>query len=221
MRRRLFRRAAAATALASGITGIAANALLVLFFALARPWETGGSARWDWLGPANDIVGAVSMAAFIPAVVYLTQLLRDDRLLVVLGGVSILGMGGLAAAGPLLVAGQISLETQFVVAGLALPPLFGWLLRACLTGGRRGALAPKLALFGERIGAGALVGTAVAIASLALPTGSVAQYVALGLAAIPGLPAYLVFPVWQLRFGRRLLAATTRPAAAAVVRAGG
>ena len=125
MRRRLFRRAAAATAIASGITGIAANGLLVLFFALARPWETGGSARWDWLGPANDIVGAVSMAAFIPAVVYLTQLLRDDRLLVVLGGMSILGMGGLAAAGPLLVAGQISLETQFVIAGLALPPLFG------------------------------------------------------------------------------------------------
>jgi hypothetical protein len=40
-----------------------------------------------------------------------------------------------------------------------------------------------------------------------LPVGSVAQIVVLGVAAIPGLPAYLAFPVWQILAGRAWLSA--------------
>jgi hypothetical protein len=207
MRRRLFRRAsrvAGAAALVSGVTGIIANGLLILYFALARPWGSSHSGPWEWMGPANDIVGSISMALLIPAVVSLGSRLRADRLLVPLGVAGAMGMGALAAAGPLLVAGRISLETQFLVAGLALPAVFGWLLRVNRTGRLTGLLPAGLARFGERIGLAALLGTALAALGLVFPMGSAAQYVILGLAAIPGLPAYLALPVWPILLGRWL-----------------
>jgi hypothetical protein len=218
MRRRLFRRAAASGAVVSGITGIAANLLLILYFALAKPWNSGHDGPWEWMGPANDIVGAVSIAALIPVVAHLSRRLRHDRLIVILGVGSVLAMAAGAVAGPLLVTGQISLETQFVVAGIELPILFGWLLRVSRTGGRAGILPASLARFGERIGAGALLGTALAVLSFALPWGSIGQYALLGLAALAGLPAYLAFPVWALRLGRALAASARTDVGQAIVR---
>ena len=38
-----------------------------------------------------------------------------------------------------------------------------------------------------------------------LPSGSVTQYVVLGLAALVGLPAYLAFPVWPILLARTVL----------------
>ena len=114
---RRFSRTAGACAGVAGATGIAANAALVGYFVLAAPWEPGHSGRWEWLGPANDIVGSVSMAALIPVIAYLR--VPGDRLLAALSVGGVLAAGAFAVAGPLLVAGVITLPTQFVVAGSA------------------------------------------------------------------------------------------------------
>jgi hypothetical protein len=47
----------------------------------------------------------------------------------------------------------------------------------------------------------ALAATGLAAVGAVLPAGSVVQYVALGVAALPGLPAYLAFPVWEILAG--------------------
>ena len=57
-------------ALASGLTGIAGNLALVLFYALATPWEPGG--RLEWPGPLNDVL---VLAQFVLLAVVLGKLI--------------------------------------------------------------------------------------------------------------------------------------------------
>jgi len=214
MRRRLFRRVAACGAVIGGISGIVANLALMGFFALSRPWQPATS-QWAWLGPANDVTGAVSTAALIPVVIYLHRVLPRNRLLTVFGTAGILGMAGLTVVAPLMLSGVVTLMVQFVVAGVALPAMFGWLLVVNRVGRREGVFPVALANFGERVGVAALVATGIAGMALVVPPGSVPQNVLLGIAAIVGLPAYLAFPVWPIRLARTVLAdsAVTMPGA--------
>jgi hypothetical protein len=202
MNRRLFRRAAAVSAVVAGVAGVIANGCLVLYYALARPWEAGHAGPWEWLGPANDIVGSVSMAALIPVIVYVGRKVPADRLLGVLCVAGVLASSAFALAGPMLVAGVITLETQFVVAGVGLPVIFGWLWRASWSAGHAQVLPPRTARAGELIAIAALAATGVALAGLLLPPASVGQFAVLGVAAVAGLPAYLAFPVWLIDVGR-------------------
>lgn len=202
MSRRRFSRSAGACAGVAGATGIAANAALIGYFVLAAPWEPGHNGRWEWLGPANDIVGSVSMVALIPVIAYLRHRVPGDRLLAALSVGGVLAAGASAVAGPLLVAGVITLPTQFVVAGVGLPVIFGWLWRANRAAARAGVLPRRTARFGDVIAIAALGATGLAGIGAALPAGSVGQYVVLALVALPGLAAYLAFPVWQIAAGR-------------------
>ncbi len=202
MRRHLFRRIPAVSAILAGTAGLAANAFLILYFALARPWQPGHDGPWEWLGPANDITGSLSMAALIPVIVHIRRRVPGDRLLGLLSVGGVLAAAASAAAGPLLVGGLITLDTQFVVAGVGLPVIFGWLWRAGRAAGRIALLPPRTARFGERIGMTALGATVLAGIGSLLPVGSPAQHVVVGRAALPGLPAYLAFPVWQVVVGR-------------------
>jgi len=205
MRRRLFRRVAATGAMVGGVSGIVANLALLGFFALSRPWQSAASP-WALLGPANDVIGAVSTAALIPMVGYLVRVLPRSRLLTVFGAASIVGMAGLTAVAPLMLSGVVSLTVQFVVAGLAMPAMFGWLLVVNRAGRRADVFPAKLATFGERVGAAALVATGIAGAALLVPAGSVAQNALFGIAGVAGLPAYLAFPVWPILLARKVLA---------------
>ena len=213
MRRRLFRRVAACGAVIGGVSGIVANLALMGFFALSRPWQP--ATQWAWLGPANDVTGAVSTAALIPVVIYLDRVLPRNRLLTVFGTAGILGMAGLTVVAPLMLSGVVTLMVQFVVAGVALPAMFGWLLVVNRVGRREGVFPVALANFGERVGVAALVATGIAGMALVVPPGSVPQNVLLGIAAIVGLPAYVAFPVWPIRLARTVLAdsAVTMPGA--------
>lgn len=186
------------------VAGILANLALLGFYLLARPWVAGTSA-WDWLGPANDVTGAVSMAALIPLVAYLDRALPTGRLQRALGICSILGMAGLACVTPLMLYGVVSLTVQFAVAGVALPPIFGWLLVVNRVGRRTEEFPASVATFGERVGLAALAATGIAGVALLLPGGSITQYVIFGVAAVVGLPAYLAFPVWPLLLARKVL----------------
>ena len=64
--------AAARWALVSGGAGLAAGLTLILFFALAEPFDAEPSP-WDWLGPANDLTGALQAAALAPVAVALLR----------------------------------------------------------------------------------------------------------------------------------------------------
>lgn len=210
MRHRIFRRVAGVSAVVAGAAGLTANALLIGYYLLARPWQP---VRWgphEWLGPANDIVGSLSMAALIPVIGYVWRRVPDDRPLAVLSGAAIAASAAFAVAGPMLVAGRITLETQFVVAGVGLPVIFGWLWRANRASRRSRLLPPRTARLGRWIGVVALAATGLAAIGALLPFGSPAQVVVLGAAAIPGLPAYLAFPVWQILAGRAWLASGPR-----------
>jgi hypothetical protein len=209
MKRRLFHRRIAVCALLSGITGIVANVSLAGFFALAGPWGDPAGGRWSWLGPANDVTGAISMATLIPVVLYLGRRVPSNRLLQVLAGGSVLAMGALALVAPLMLAGVVPLTVQFVVAGLGLPVIFGWLVVINRVGGHSGALPDSVAAFGRTVGVAALAGTAFAGAAALLPSGTAAQYVLLGVAAAAGLPAYLAFPVWPILLARSIFAGRT------------
>ena len=202
VRRRLFRRVAAASAIVGGVSGIVANGFLVAYYALARPWEPGHDGAWEWPGPANEIVGSVSMAALIPVIAFVRRRARGDRLLGILSVGGMVAAAAFALAGPLLVGGVITLQVQFVVAGVGLPVIFGWLWRACGAARRTGMLPPQTTRFGELVAIVALAATGLAAIGAVLPAESVAQYVVLGLAAVPGLPAYLAFPVWEILAGR-------------------
>lgn len=188
----------------SGLSGIAANLLLGGFFAVARPLGDG-SSPWAWLGPANDVTGAISMATMIPVVLELGRRIPSNRLLRLLSGSGVVAMGALALAGPLLVGGVISLNVQFVVAGAALPVIFGWLVMVNRAGRRAAVLPDDVAVFGRNVGVAALAGTALAAVGALAPAQSSAQYVLFGAAAVIGLPAYLAFPVWPILLARRVL----------------
>ena len=71
-------------ALTSGITGLVANVLLVLFFLLAQPFGVNGplaEAGQDfmWLGSANDVVIIVQFLTFIPVALALRRWLPPTR----------------------------------------------------------------------------------------------------------------------------------------------
>ncbi len=203
MKHRLTRRRTALFAVISGVSGIVANLSLAGFFAVGAPGDA--SARWAWLGPANDITGAISMAALIPVVIHLRRELRASGVVRLLSGASIAGMGALALVAPLMLSGMVSLTAQFVVAGVALPVIFGWLLAVNLAAGRSAVLPAGNALFGRTVGAAALAGTALAAFGAVAPPSSTLQRLLFAAAAVVGLPAYLAFPVWPILVSRSIL----------------
>ena len=56
-------------AILNGVAGVVGNVFLLLFFALARPFDI--HTGYSWLGPANDAVTVAQFAAFVPVAVAL------------------------------------------------------------------------------------------------------------------------------------------------------
>ena len=91
MRRPVSRRFAAVSSMVAGAAGVTANAALIGYYVLARPWSSDHSGPFEWLGPANDIIGSLSMAALIPVIGFIRQRMPVDRPLAGLSGAAILG----------------------------------------------------------------------------------------------------------------------------------
>ena len=109
-------------------------------------------------------------------------------------------LGVLTVNGPLLVLGVVPFETSSAISIGAGMVLAGWLLTANRWMRRRGTLRRSLARLGELVGATTLVaGAGAGLALALLPKGSTAQVVALVLAGVPGILAWLATPVWFLR----------------------
>lgn len=188
-------------ALASGITGLVANLLLVLFFALAQPWRQRASI-WSWLGPANDVVIVLQFATFIPVAVALRDRLPDTRPVRIATAAGVAAMAAIIVLQLLLILDALSFDVQAPIVSASFMVVFGWILVVSRTAYRTAALPRRTARFGLLAGSAVLVGAVVAATGLLAPSGSPARYLAFGLALAIGVPCWLLMPVWPLLLAR-------------------
>ncbi len=189
-------------AYAAGVTGILANLFLIAFFALqaARP-EDGPS-----LGTANDLVGSLATAFMIPVALVLAARLPRRRATRLTQAAGLMAMALLTVGGPLLVLEVLAFEVATLNAVASYMVLSLWLFLTNRWLRMSAALRPRLARFGEFVGAGTLAGYAVVGLGLLLPWMSWPQLVVFGFGVLIGLPAWLGIPVWFVLLGRHLAA---------------
>jgi len=187
-------------AVLTGVAGLLANVLLILFFGLARPFD-GWASEFDWLGPANDSVIVVQFAALVPVALALRARVPGP-LARWATAVGVAAMTAVVTLQLMLVTGLVPFEVQVGPVVGCLAVTFGWLL-AVNRAGRR-SLPRPLVRFGTAVGVSYLAGLGIAGSALLLPGGSDGQYVVFGLAIAIGLFGWLGFPVWPL-LARRVL----------------
>jgi hypothetical protein len=183
---------AAPWARAAGVTGVAANVLLVGFFAV----EQGRTRRLPIsLGSANDVVGSISSALMVPVVLAVGPSRWTRRL-------GLASTVVLTAAGPALVLGFVPFAVQMPIAIGAFEGLAAWILAAGRD--RRGTMTDDVARLGVLSGGGVLAGGALAGVGRLLGVRSLPGRAALVIGGVPGVLAWLAMPVWFLRLGRVL-----------------
>jgi hypothetical protein len=155
-------------ALVSGWSGLAANVLLVLFFALAEPFS-GAPNGASWLGPANDWLMVPQFAALIPVAVAIGRRLPPTRWVRILTVAGVAAMAGIGLAQLALVLGLLDFEVQVVVVGVVILALYLWLLGGSLVGHRTGLLPRTVTRAGVLLGTSLPVGAALVAAGLLVP----------------------------------------------------
>ena len=189
-------------ALVSGATGIAANVLLALFFALADPFSGSPNAA-SWLGPADDWLMVPQFAALIPVALALGRRLPDTgwvRALTVAGAVA---MAVIVLAQLALVLGLLAFEVQVGVVVGAIVLLYLWLLGASLAGHRTGLLPRPVTRAGLLLGTSLPAGAALVAAGLLVPDPARWALWAPGL--VLGGAGWLALPVFPLLVARFVL----------------
>ena len=181
-------------AMTSGITGLVANVLLVLFFLLAQPLGDVRQ-RFMWLGTANDWVVVVQFLTFIPVALGLRTWLPATPAVRLATALAVVAMVGTAVLQLLLIAGVLDFGVQV---GLVVPMfllVYAWVLVVSSAGHRHGSLPRPVTRFGLLVTA----------AGLPFGWGSVAQ-LAFGVPGIViGAAAWLALPVWPLLLARLVL----------------
>jgi hypothetical protein len=194
-------------ALTSGITGLLANALLILFFLLARPFGVNGplaEAGQDfmWLGSANDVVIIVQFLTFIPVALVLRRWLPPTRSVRIATAAAVAAMVVVAILQLLLVAGVLEFDVQVMLVVAMFFVVYAWVIAVSSTGHRHGTLPRSVTRFGLLLGVSLPVGLVIAAAGLLFPSGSPAQLAFV----IPGVAVaaigWLGLPVWPLVLAR-------------------
>jgi hypothetical protein len=162
----------------SGWLGVVANLLLIAFYALAQPWQSG-PRPFEWVGTVNDVAVAAQFAALIP----FALLWRPDR------RSTLLAIASMAAVVVLQLALIIRILTFDVEGGFVVFFLLITFVWFAITGG---------SLVARLIGVGLVVGALMVGLSFLLPKGSAADYLALGSGGTLGGAAWLAFPIWLL-----------------------
>jgi hypothetical protein len=192
-------------AMASGITGLAANLLLVLFFLLARPFGEMRSG-FMWLGTANDWAIVIQFLTFIPAALALRRRLPATWAVRLTTAAAVVAMVGTAVLQLLLIAEVLDFEVQvgLIVAMFLL--IYAWVLTVSSTGHRHGILPRPVTRFGLLLGLCFPVGLLITAAGLPFGWGSAGQ-LAFGVPGIVvGSASWLALPVWPLLLARLVFA---------------
>jgi len=74
--------------LLAAVTGMVSNALLLALYTVARR-----NSAYEWTGPANDVIGALSSGATIPVALALMTVLGRPRALRIATRLAVLAMG--------------------------------------------------------------------------------------------------------------------------------
>ena len=184
-------------ALTSGAAGFCSGASLVLFFALARPFD-GQPSGWSWLGPTNDLTSALQAGALIPVAVALRDRLPDDRGVQRWTVVGVTAMGAATVLPVLLVVGVLPFPVQAPLVTFCIAVMYGWLFGINRAGCRHRAWPRSISAVGMGTSSALAAAAAVGAASLLLPSGSAARPAAYAAAAVPAALAWLGFPLWTL-----------------------
>jgi hypothetical protein len=191
---------AALFAYAAGVTGILANLFLIGFYVL----QVGRPENGAWLGSANDLVGSLGTAFMIPVALALSARLPDRRLARIVLVIGLPAMAVLIVGGPLLYLGVLAFEVQAPIAVGAWMVLCLWLFLVNRWLRLSGALRPRVALFGEFLGAGTLAGGAVVGLGFLLSWMSWPQLVVFGAGGLLAVVGMLGTPLWFLLLGWHL-----------------
>jgi hypothetical protein len=200
-------------ALTSGITGLVANVLLVLFFLLGQPFGVDGplaEAGQDfmWLGHANDVVIIVQFLTFIPVALALRRWLPPTRAMRVATAAALGAMMAVAILQLLLVAGVLEFDVQVLLVVAMFLVVYAWVIAVSSAGHRHGTLPRSVTRFGLLLGVSLPVGLVIAAAGLLFPGGSPAQLAFV----IPGVAiaaiGWLGLPVWPLALARTVFSKT-------------
>jgi hypothetical protein len=171
-------------AFASGVIGLAADVLLVLFYIVAQPWTD--TPRDTWLGTANDWLMIFQYAALLPVVFQL----GTRRMWTVVGAVACAMVIVFQA---LLVTGVLAFETQvgFVSAASIASMIWAGVVGRPLRGPVR---TLSLVL---------LIGLPVALVAFGIGTIATVAGVSWGWVAggTAGGLLWFVFPTWALVLG--------------------
>lgn len=185
----------------SGLAGLLANALLVLFFLLAQPF--GDMRRsFEWLGTANDWVIIVQFLTMIPVALALRQWLPLTRSLRVATAIGVGAMLAIAVLQALLIAGALDFDMQVLLVVAAFLLVYAWVFLVSSTGHRQGALPRAVTRFGLLLGAsfpGALLITTAGYL-IGLGFGHPLAFAAPGM--VLGAASWLAFPTWPLVLAR-------------------
>jgi hypothetical protein len=194
-------------ALTSGIAGLVANVLLVLFFLLAQPFGVNGplaEAGQDfmWLGSANDVVIIVQFLTFIPVALALRKWLPPTRSMRIATAAAVGAMVVVAILQLLLVAGVLEFDVQVILVLAMFLVLYAWVITVSSTGHRQGALPRSVTRFGLLLGVTFPVGLVIAGAGMLFPGGSPAQLAFVIPGAALAAIGWLGLPVWPLVLAR-------------------
>jgi hypothetical protein len=180
-------------ALVSGITGLVAGLLAIGFFTLANPYDAtpGGPT---WLGPANDVVGAIQFVAFAPVIWALRRRLPATRWVRPLTVVAVAVAIAFAVLSVLLVANVLTFAQQIGPVIVTIVVIYVWLLTVNLAAHRFRTLPRAVTLSGVMLGVGFLVGMVLVGASLVLPdpVGQIIRWAGYAVSFLGwlGLPVY-------------------------------
>lgn len=186
---------------ASGIAGLLANLLLVLFFLLARPFSDVQNS-FGWLGTANDWVIVVQFLAMIPVAVALRSWLPSSRLIQVITAIAVAAMVTVAVLQLLLVAGVVEFDVQVLLVVAAFVPVYAWVFLTSSVGHRAAALPRSVTRFGLLLGASCPLALLITAAGYLIGSASGHPLAALGPAIVIGTLSWLALPVWPLILAR-------------------
>ena len=182
-------------ALACGISGVAANVLLLL----DQLTENVGEARqyFMWLPAAIAWVMVVQFLTLIPVALALHRWLPPTRSVQLATAAAIDAMVAIAILQLLLLSGALEFDVQVVLVVATFLVVSTWVLTVSSTGHRRGTLPRPVTRFGLLLGTSHPVGALIAAAGLLFPSGSAVQLAFVVLRA--GRPPSSPRPAAQLR----------------------
>jgi len=185
----------------SGIAGLLANLLLVLFFLLAIPFSEVQNS-FGWLGTANDWVIVVQFLAMIPVAVALRFWLPPSRKVGGITAIAVAAMVTVAVSQLLLVTGALEFDVQVVLVVAAFVPVYAWVFLMSSVGHRSAALPRSVTRFGLLLGASCPLALLITAAGYLIGNASGHPLAAVSPGIVLGALSWLALPVWPLMLAR-------------------